>query len=30
VLVTTSTVTALVEYLRTGVPPVWDRAEGTR
>jgi cellulose synthase/poly-beta-1,6-N-acetylglucosamine synthase-like glycosyltransferase len=30
VLVTSSTVVSLADYLRSGVPPVWDRAEGTR
>jgi len=30
VLVTWATVPALVNYLRAGVPPVWDKAEGTR
>ena len=30
VLVTTATVTALVRYLRDGVPAVWETAEGTR
>ena len=30
VLVTWATVVSLVRYLRFGVPPVWQRAEGTR
>jgi len=30
VLVTWATVVALVRYLRFGVPPVWQKAEGTR
>jgi cellulose synthase/poly-beta-1,6-N-acetylglucosamine synthase-like glycosyltransferase len=30
VLVTWATVVSLVNYLRTGVPPVWEKAEGTR
>ena len=30
VLVTTATLTALVRYLRFGVPPVWEKGEGTR
>ena len=30
VLVTSATVTALVRYLRFGVPEVWDKAPGTR
>ncbi len=30
VLVTWATVASLVNYLRTGVPPVWEKAEGTR
>jgi hypothetical protein len=30
VLVTWATVTSLVNYLRGGVPPVWQKAEGTR
>ena len=30
VLVTTATVTALVNYLRDGVSPVWEKAEGSR
>ncbi len=30
VLVTSATVTALVRYLRFGVPAVWEKAEGTR
>jgi cellulose synthase/poly-beta-1,6-N-acetylglucosamine synthase-like glycosyltransferase len=29
-LVTWATVVALVNYLRSGVPPVWEKAEGTR
>jgi hypothetical protein len=30
VLVTWATVVSLVNYLRSGVPPVWEKAEGTR
>jgi cellulose synthase/poly-beta-1,6-N-acetylglucosamine synthase-like glycosyltransferase len=30
VLVTWATVPALINYLRAGVPPVWEKAEGTR
>ncbi len=30
VLVTWATVVSLVNYLRAGVPPVWEKAEGTR
>jgi cellulose synthase/poly-beta-1,6-N-acetylglucosamine synthase-like glycosyltransferase len=30
VLVTWATVPALINYLRTGVSPVWEKAEGTR
>lgn len=30
VLVTWATLPALVNYLRAGVPPVWEKAEGTR
>ena len=30
VLVTLATVVALVRYVRLGVPPVWQKAEGTR
>ncbi len=30
VLVTSATVVSLVNYLRVGVPPVWEKAEGTR
>jgi hypothetical protein len=30
VLVTEATVVALVRTVRTGVPPVWEKAEGTR
>jgi cellulose synthase/poly-beta-1,6-N-acetylglucosamine synthase-like glycosyltransferase len=30
VLVTWATVPALANYLRAGVPPVWEKAEGTR
>ena len=30
VLVTWATVEALVNYLRRGVPAVWDKPEGTR
>jgi hypothetical protein len=30
VLVTSATVTALVRYLRFGVPAVWEKAEGAR
>jgi hypothetical protein len=30
VLVTGATVVSLVNYLRAGVPPVWEKAEGTR
>jgi cellulose synthase/poly-beta-1,6-N-acetylglucosamine synthase-like glycosyltransferase len=30
VLVTWATVASLVNYLRAGVPPVWEKAEGTR
>jgi cellulose synthase/poly-beta-1,6-N-acetylglucosamine synthase-like glycosyltransferase len=30
VLVTWATVASLVNYLREGVPPVWEKAEGTR
>ncbi len=30
VLVTSATLTALVRYLRDGVPAVWEKAEGTR
>jgi cellulose synthase/poly-beta-1,6-N-acetylglucosamine synthase-like glycosyltransferase len=30
VLVTSATVVALVRYLRFGVPPVWEKVEGTR
>lgn len=30
VLVTWATVVSLVNYLRVGVPPVWEKAEGTR
>jgi len=30
VLITWATVVSLANYLRTGVPPVWEKAEGTR
>jgi cellulose synthase/poly-beta-1,6-N-acetylglucosamine synthase-like glycosyltransferase len=30
VLITWATVVSLVNYLRAGVPPVWEKAEGTR
>ena len=30
VLVSWATVEALAGYLRRGVPPVWEKAEGTR
>ena len=30
VLVTAATVVSLVGYLRSGVPAVWEKAEGTR
>ena len=30
VLITWATVASLVNYLRAGVPPVWEKAEGTR
>jgi hypothetical protein len=30
VLVTWATVPALINYLRAGVSPVWEKAEGTR
>jgi hypothetical protein len=30
VLVTCATVTSLLNYLRSGVPAVWEKAEGTR
>jgi glycosyltransferase involved in cell wall biosynthesis len=30
VLVTSATVAALVRYLRSGVPPVWEKARGSR
>ena len=30
VLVTWATVVSLFNYLRAGVPPVWEKAEGTR
>jgi hypothetical protein len=30
VLVTWATLVSLVNYLRVGVPPVWEKAEGTR
>jgi hypothetical protein len=30
VLVTWATVVSLLNYLRVGVPPVWEKAEGTR
>jgi hypothetical protein len=30
VLVSWSTIASLADYLRSGVPPVWDKAEGTR
>jgi hypothetical protein len=30
VLITWATVASLINYLRTGVPAVWEKAEGTR